>query len=83
MDQSNGGYYTLHRWKQEPSQAVLNDGRTMKPSRTCLLLKEGVLQKLTKVVSSLGKIDEILLEETVTTCLGNCCSPGCRLWCLW
>ena len=19
----------------------------------------------------------------MTTCLGNCCSPGCRLWCLW
>ena len=21
--------------------------------------------------------------QTVTTCMGNCCSPGCRLWCLW
>ena len=19
----------------------------------------------------------------MTTCMGNCCSPGCRLWCLW
>ena len=24
-----------------------------------------------------------MLDEPVTTCLGNCCSPGCRLWCLW
>ena len=25
----------------------------------------------------------LIVRLAVTTCMGNSCSPGCRLWCLW